>query len=328
MQINIPKNKTAETLDMSAKLLYEEAQKRDITCTTFGDSQTILMEKNGKKWYTIGSRTSLQSSVGRTIANQKNLTKKILEHFGIPTAKFIQVKNESELEQLSKLSFPVVMKPIAGAHGNNVVVGINSWEEAKKTFLSYNKPVLFEEQLAGTEYRIVCIDYTFVAAAYRKPAHVTGDGTNTIQALIDKKNQHPLRGNGHTSPLTKITVDEQVSTYLAEQNYSLDSIPEQNQDVFLRKTANLSTGGEAYDVTESVSQENRELFEQIAQACDLNTIGIDVMCSSLSQPITEQQSAGVIEVNGSPGLRMHQYPIEGTPLNIAKSILDMVENRR
>lgn len=312
-------------LDMSAKLLFEEAQKRNISCTTFGDSQTILMEKNGVQWYTIGSRTSLQSSVGRTIANKKNLTKQILLHFKIPTAKFVQIKKEAELTNLSKLAFPIVMKPVAGAHGDNVVIGINSQEEATSIFSSYNQPVLFEEQLQGTEYRIVCIDYKFAAAAFRKPAHVTGDGINTIQDLINVKNQHPLRGNGHTSPLTKIIINDQVMNTLNEKDYSLEFVPEKGQDVYLRKTANLSTGGEAFDVTNSVSQENRQLFEKIAKACDLNTIGIDVMCESLDQPITEQEKAGIIEVNGSPGLRMHQYPVAGNPINLAAVIMDMLE---
>ena len=324
MQINTNPNDHSVTLDMSAKLLYEEAQNRGITCTTFGDSQTILMQKNEKQWYTIGARTSLQSSVGRTIANQKNLTKKILEYFKIPTAKFVEVKNVSALSQIAELSFPLVMKPVSGAHGDNVIVGIKSQQEAEKAFLAYKKPVLFEELLIGTEYRVVCIDYKFAAAAYRKPAHVTGDGVSTVATLIDKKNQHPLRGVGHTSPLTKIIVDEQVLEYVAQQDSALDHVPEKDQDIFLRRTANLSTGGEAYNVTDLVSPENRILFEKIARVCDLNTLGIDIMCTSLSKPIIEQSNAGVIEVNGSPGLRMHQYPLTGEPINLAKLILDMV----
>lgn len=313
-------------LDMSAHLLYEEAQKRGISCTTFGDSQTILMEKNGKSWYTIGSRTSLQSSVGRTISNQKNLTKKILEHFTIPTAKFIIVKKSEDLEKLELLTFPVVMKPIAGAHGKDVIVGIKTIEDAKNAYTQYGKPVLFEEQLLGIEYRIVCVNYKFVAAAYRKPAFVTGDGVKTVTHLIIDKNAHPLRGDGHASPLTKITIDSEVEKYLAEQNLTVNSVIPDKTEVYLRKTANLSTGGEAFDVTSQVCEENQMLFEKIAKVCDLNTLGIDIMCQSLDEPIVNQKNAGVIEINGSPGLRMHKFPMEGSSINIATNILDMLES--
>jgi len=118
-----------------------------------------------------------------------------------------------------------------------------------------------------------------------------------------------------------------VLTYLKEQAYGLDSIPAEGIEVYLRKTANLSSGGEAWDVTDEVCQENRNLFEKIAKVCDLNTLGIDMMCQTLKSPIEFQENAGVIEINGSPGLRMHHYPLQGKPRNIAAIILDMVEKK-
>jgi cyanophycin synthetase len=182
--------------------------------------------------------------------------------------------------------------------------------------------MLFEEMLRGTEYRVVCIDYTLQAVAFRKPAHVIGDGTHTIQQLIDEKNRHPWRGEGHENNLTKIIVDETVHNVLAEQQLTLDAVPTQDREVLLRKTANLSTGGEAWDVTDQVCAENKFLFEKIARVCDLSIVGIDVMCESLSTPIEQQSHAGVIEVNASPGLRMHHYPIQGKARNVAQTILE------
>jgi cyanophycin synthetase len=311
-------------LNASARIMYEAAQKMGITCTVFNDKQTILMSKSGISWYTRGSRTSLQSSVGKTIADNKSLTKAVLEHFKLPTAKATLVKKSDEIQQLNNLFFPVVMKPEEGAHGKNVVVGIKDLDEAKKLFEAAQQPMLFEEQLEGIEYRIVCVDYVFIAAAFRKPAHVVGDGQKTISELIAEKNQHPWRGEGHSNYLSLIKIDDLVKEYLAEQHLNLDSVPTKNQEVMLRKTANLSTGGEAWDVTQNVCSENKVLFEQIAQACDLNVIGIDIMCQNLETPIINQPKAGVIEVNASPGLRMHHYPITGQPQDIASLILKMV----
>lgn len=314
-------------LNASSRIMLEEAQQRGIACTTFGDSETILMEHQGKQWYTRGSRTSRQSSVGKTIADNKDLTKRVLTHFQLPTAKHIKVNSASDLEQLSQLSFPVVMKPLDERHGRGVVVGLATPESAQAAYNSQNyTKVIFEEMLAGLEYRIVCVNYMFVAAAFRKPAHVIGDGQKSVAQLIELKNQHPWRGKGHAFNLTLIEVDEAVNSLLTEQGLTLDSVPAVDQEVRLRKTANLSTGGEAWDVTDDVSPENKALFEAIAKACDLNVAGIDIMCQSLSTPIVSQPQAGVIEVNASPGLRMHHYPIKGSARNIAGAILDMVLN--
>jgi cyanophycin synthetase len=282
------------------------------------------MKQGRIEWFTRGSRTSIQSSVGKTIADQKNLTKLALQRHHIPTAKSVLVKNTEDIDQLDQLTYPVVMKPLDGRHGQGVYVGLNDKSQALAAYQKcQNSNVLFEETLAGTEYRIICVDYTFVAAAFRKPAFVVGDGQQTIEQLVAEKNKHPWRGEGHTSNLTKILIDDIVQENLAFQHLSPTSVPAAGQEIVLRKTANLSTGGEAWNVTNEVSQANRELFEKIARACDLRIIGIDVMCQSLQTPIVDQSQAGIIEVNASPGLRMHHYPVKGDPINVAKLILSM-----
>lgn len=324
---------TFPKLNISSQLIMDEALKRGIVCTRFNDPNTVLMEKGGAMWYIKGSRTSTQSSIGKSLADFKHLTKYILNHFSIPTAPYVVVKNMNEIEKVTELTFPVVGKPTIGNHGDGVIVGIKNLDEAREyaqyqfdNYLSReDEYVLFEELLQGKEYRILCINYTFVAAAYRKPAFVTGDGIRTITQLIQEKNQHPWRAEGHISPLTKIIVDELVIKKLAEEGLTIESIPAAGQDVVLRKTGNLSTGGEAWNVSNEVHPENITLFERIARVCDLNTIGIDIMCGDLSKPIIGQERAGVIEVNVSPGLRMHHYPLQGEPVNAAGLILDMVE---
>ncbi len=311
-------------LNASSRIMYQEALKQGFSCTLFGDHETVLLEKDGKQFYSRGSRTSTQSSVGKTIADYKPLTKKVLSHFNLPTAKSQLVKTESDLSLLTELQFPLVMKPVSERHGKGVIVGVQSLDEAKIYFQHAEQAVLFEETLQGIEFRIICVGFKFVAAAFRKPAHVVGDGKQTVQELIDKKNQHPWRGEGHANNLSLIKIDEQVLSYLKEQDCDLSFVPSPGMEVYLRKTANLSTGGEAWDVTDEVCEENRVLFEKIAKVCDLNVAGIDMMCQSLKSPIYLQEKAGVIEVNASPGLRMHHFPVQGKPINVADKILALL----
>lgn len=315
-------------LEASSRIMAEAAAKRGIECQLLGDRQTILMSKNGHQWYTRGSRTSWQSSVGKTIADYKPLTKLVLSHFQLPTAPFVLIKSEADFDQLSQLQFPVVVKPVGGRHGKDVSVGVADAAAVRELWLGQQQPELIcEEMLQGTEYRVVCVDYQLVAVAFRKPAHVVGDGEHTIAELIEIKNQHPWRGKGHTYNLTLIEVDDTVRQNLADQKLELEAVVPPGQEVTLRKTANLSTGGEAWDVTDQVCPENKTLFEAIARACDLNVIGIDIMCQDLATPIVNQTRAGVIEVNASPGLRMHHYPIQGQPRDVASAILEMIEQK-
>ncbi len=321
------KNKgSVPKLNASSRILYQEAIHRGIKCTAFNDHETILMKKGNKSWYTRGSRTSLQSSVGRTIANNKFLTKQILTHFKLPTANYVKINHKDEINTIKKLKFPIVMKPLSGAHGRGVIVGIQNIQDTKKYLKTVKLPVLFEEQVNGTEYRILCIDYKFIAATFRKNAFVTGDGQQSIEQLIQEKNKHPWRKPGHKGNLTSIKIDHLVKSYIKKQGYTLKSIPAKNQEVILRKTCNLSTGGEPHDVTDLVCKENKQLFSKISKVCDLNTIGIDFMCQDLSKPYS-QQNCTVIEVNASPGLRMHHFPLKGKPINAAGFILDMVESK-
>jgi cyanophycin synthetase len=311
-------------LNASSRILHETALKMGIECTVFNDHETILMKKDGSSWYTRGSRNSYQSSVGKSIADNKPLTKEILTHFGIPTAPYVVLRSEADLEKLSSLKFPIVAKPLAGRQGSGVVVGLKNSEEIQKHITKTGYPLLCENLLHGVEYRIICVNFKFIAAAFRKPAHVVGDGVNTILQLIEEKNKHPWRGKDHVNNLSMIEVDEEMKSRLGEIGYTFDSIPTQGEEIVLKKTANLSTGGEAWDVTDQVSAENKVLFEKIARICDLNVIGIDIMCNDLQTPLIEQPDAGVIEVNASPGLRMHHFPIQGQPRNIAQASLEMI----
>ncbi len=323
---------TAFDLTETTSLLYEEAIKRGIEVTMVGPL-TLSMHKQGVGWYVHGSRTSLQSSIGYMIAKKKHIAKAILANKDIPTAKHVLIKTAQDLDKLTHLAFPIVVKPTHGKGGRDVMVGVPSREEAAQIYQQFEPRIdeeegiflLAEEMLSGQEYRILCVDYTFVAAAYRKPAHIIGDGYSSIQELVEASNAQ--RGPGQANPLTNLMVDRRAHQVLRAQGYTMTSVPAKGLEVRLQQIANLSTGGEPWNVTDQVCKENIALFEHIAHVCDLNTIGIDVMCTSLSTPIRKQPQAGVIEINASPGLRTHHFPVHGEPINVAGKILDMVLTR-
>jgi cyanophycin synthetase len=64
--------------------------------------------------------------------------------------------------------------------------------------------------------------------------------------------------------LTQIDVNRDTEDLLKKLNYTLETIPEMGDVVYLKSTANLSTGGTSVDVTD-MHPENIFLAERISR---------------------------------------------------------------
>nr|HPJ52719.1 cyanophycin synthetase [Flavobacteriales bacterium] len=217
-------------------------------------------------------------------------------------------------------------KPIGGNHGRVATIGIKTWDEAVAALekaKEVSRRAVVERFITGLDHRLLVIDHKFVAAAKRTPACVVGDGKHTIRELVDVVNQDPRRGYGHEKVLTQIDIDDHTTKLLARTGMTPDSVPAAGETVYLKATANLSTGGTATDVTELVHPYNVFLAERISRIIDLDICGIDVMTDDITQPLPETGGA-VLEVNAAPGFRMHLEPTEGLGRNVAEPVVDML----
>jgi len=229
-------------------------------------------------------------------------------------------------EAVDNYGYPLVIKPIDGNHGKGNTTNITTWQQALTALEAakqYGRSVIVEKFITGFDFRVLVINYKFICAALRTPAAVTGDGEHTIQWLIDETNKDPRRGYGHEKVLTQITVDQFTQKMLDEKNYTPDTIPAKGEQVLLKPTANLSTGGTSADVTDEVHPANIFMCERIARIIGLDICGIDIMASDLRTPVTENGGA-ILEVNAAPGFRMHIEPSEGLARNAAEPVVDML----
>ncbi|MBJ6119601.1 cyanophycin synthetase [Pontibacter sp. BT310] len=260
-------------------------------------------------------------------AGNKNMTKDILEEAGIPVPKGRTVYSLRELEEaIDELDYPIVTKPLDGNQGKGASINIQNWKDAARGFAEaqrFSQAVMVEQFIQGFDYRVLVINGKFVAAAKRTPAMVVGNGVSTIRQLINQVNKDPRRGVGHEKELTHIKVDRITRGILREKGISLQTILADGEELHLKKTANLSTGGTATDVTDIVDPYNVLMAERIAGIIGLDICGIDVMTSDIAIPLPDTRGA-VIEVNAAPGLRMHISPTEGLPRNVAEPIIDML----
>ena len=316
-----------ERLGPSTGSIVEEAVARNIPWIRLGKNSLVQLGYGVNQQRFQATITGKTSSIAVDIACNKELTKKMLDEAAIPVPSGDLVVDEEDLENvIRKIGYPIVIKPLDGNHGKGSSINVNDWETAKigmQYAQNYGRKVIVEKYITGYDFRVLVINHKMVAAARRVPANVIGDGELNIQQLIDKENLDPRRGYGHENVLTEILVDKDTNELLEKLNYTLETLPKKGEIVYLKSTANLSTGGTSIDVTDMIHPENVTMAERISRIIGLDVCGIDIMAENLTQPLKESGGA-ILEVNAAPGFRMHLAPSEGLPRNVAAPVVDML----
>lgn len=313
-------------LGPSTEAILQAAQKKGIPCHRLGQESLLRLGYGKNIRFVQATLTDRTSAIAVDLVQDKALTKNILQQYNIPVPQGLVVKKKNEIvDAFLKLKSSVAVKPLDGHHGQGVCLNLKSLDSVQEAFFiaqKYSESVLIEEMCFGKDYRILIIDKKMVAAAERIPPFIIGDGSSSVQQLIEKLNQDPRRANGHCGALTKIEIDAILLNTIQMQNENLNSILKKNKKLILRENANLSSGGTAKDVTDLVHSEVRSLCERIARIVNLDICGIDLIHSNVADPIANNLK--VIEVNAGPGLRMHLFPNEGQSRNVGEKIIDML----
>ncbi len=322
----------ANALGPSTGAIVNAAKTRNIPYYNLTEGTSYTQLGHGVKQRRFQATvTDASGIIGHSIADDKDWTKQILGDAGVTVPRGQNCYSWEEAQEAAEwIGWPVVTKPLSGNHGRGVTTDINSMEDLRSGYdaaverlREAGDGVIVESYIRGEDHRILVIDGKLVAAARRRPAHVTGDGRSTIQQLIDCENADPRRGVGHENLLTQIHVDEQTHRMLEQCGFTLDTVLPEGEIAFLKSTANISTGGTATDLTDEVHPEVKFAMERIGRLVGLDVIGIDLLAETLSKPL-EEQSAGVVEVNAGPGFRMHMAPTHGTPRPVGEHIVDML----
>ncbi|WP_292935880.1 cyanophycin synthetase [Noviherbaspirillum sp.] len=270
------------------------------------------------------AETSRTSAIAESIAQDKELTKMLLNAAGVPVPNGRAVADaEDAWLAAHEIGGPVVVKPRDGNQGKGVAVNVRTRDEVLAAFnaaYAISPDVLVERYISGHDFRMLVVGNQLVAAARRAPPQVVGDGVHNIGELIEEVNKDPRRSEGHATSLTKIRLDNIARATLAKQGYTVESIPPKGEPVILRNNANLSTGGSATDVTEDVHPDVAACAVEAAQMVGLDICGVDVVCESVLKPL-EEQGGGIVEVNAAPGLRMHLQPSFGKGRPVGEAII-------
>jgi cyanophycin synthetase len=312
-------------LGPSTGAIVRAAEARGIPARRMTGGSLVQFGFGSRRRRIWAAETDRTSAIGESIAQDKDLTKSLLSAIGVPVPEGqVCTTAEQAWEAALAIGLPVAIKPRKGNQGKGVSTALDSREAvvtAHEIAVAYDGETIVERHLHGSDHRLLVIGDRLVAAARREPPSVTGDGESTINELVAQENENPLRGDDHSTSLSKLRLDEIGLEHLADLGLTADSVPERGQRISLRRNANLSTGGSATDVTDTVHPEVAARAVEAARMVGLDVAGIDIVATRIDQPLEVTRGA-VVEVNAAPGLRMHLEPSAGQGRAVGEAIIE------
>lgn len=317
-------------LGPSTASLVKAGRERDIPWLRLNEYSLIQLGHGRYQKRIQATITSETHYISVELASDKEATNKILADLGLPVPQQRLVYNQKDAARAAeRIGYPVVVKPLNANHGRGISVGMEDAETVAAAFdLAQennrdSRGVIIESFVQGLDHRMLVVNGALVAVSKRVPGHIVGDGKQTVEQLVEEVNSDPRRGVGHEKVLTRIELDAKALEHLDELDYTIETVPPAGDVVFLRSTANLSTGGTAIDVTDIVHPDNRDMAVRAVKAIGLDIGGVDFLSADISRSYKEN-GAGICEINAAPGFRMHVAPSEGKPRDVAGAVMEML----
>jgi len=316
-------------LGPSTRSLVDAARGRGIPWLRLNRHSLVQFGHGAHQQRIQATITSKTPHVAVEIAQDKEQTQQLLRDLGLPVPEQRVVRSADDaVAAAAALDGPVVCKPLDGNHGRGISIDLRTEAAVREAFEvaleeARDGGVVVELFVPGHDHRMLVVDGRLVAVAKRVPGHVVGDGEHTVAELVDIVNEDPRRGVGHEKVLTRLELDRQAHELLAEKGHAPDTVLPDGEVLYLRTTANLSTGGTAIDLTDRVHPDNRTMAERAVGAVGLDVGGVDFLTEDVSQSWKEVGGA-IVEVNAAPGFRMHVAPSEGQPRDVAGAVMDML----
>lgn len=286
-----------------ARIIIDEAKRRGISVNPIAPAEGFFeLEFGGRRIRCRESLSSLTSAVAMSICSNKQVTSKLLAQAGLRVPAQIKAsdtkkKNEVVLKKFKR----VVVKPVNGEQGQGISVDITT---AKGLHLAierarqFDKEVLIEEYVQGQDLRVVVINYQVVAASLRVPPKILGTGKHSVKQLISKLSRKRAAA---TQGESTIPIDEETLRCIKMQGYSFERILKEGEELVVRKTANLHTGGILVDVTDELNPELKKVSEQAAQQLEIPVVGFDLIVKD-----HQKSDYVIIEANERVGLANHE----------------------
>ena len=272
---------------------------------------------NGKNFYFKSTSLDINGHGSSEVAKDKGYTRFFMSKMGykIPQgAPFFSPhwcevndannNSESAVQFANSLGYPVIVKPNSGSKGRDVFKAYNEAElrDILRIVFEKNNVILIEQYIAGDDYRLVVLKGEVMMAYRRLPLALVGNGTDNISTLFDtKKAEQKSIGRKISIEISDPRIEARLKNfYKIDINY----VPRAGEEIILLENANLSSGGEAVDVTDIIHESYKQIAIKLAQDMGLKLVGVDFITKDdITKPM---QDITFIEINSSPGLTHYQ----------------------
>src|SRR5699024_4132606 len=148
--------------------------------------------------------------------------------------------------------------------------------------------------------------------------NIIGDGVNSIKALIELKNeQRSLNPRLVSCP---IDVTNEVIDMIGRRGYTLETVLDQGEQLFLSTKGNISIGGDPIDVLDELPAEGKVMaVDALQDSPDLELGAVDFI---INTDIESAHLAAVLEINPTAQLGGILYPIKGKARDVPAAITD------
>ena len=296
-----PPSEDYARLNPYARIVGDEARRRGIAVEVLdAEWGELRLSHAGRSIVTRESLSELTTAVAMSRCDDKRVTRRILARAGLAVPAGREASGDADDEAFLAEVGEVVVKPARGEQGNGITVGVcdpTALQQAVRRARAHCPQVLLEQLVPGQDLRVVVIGHEVVAAAVRRPASVVGDGRSTVRELIAEQSRRREAATGGES---RIPLDEATEQTVREHGHELDDVLPRGQELEVRRTANLHTGGTISDVTAQLHPALVTAAVRASRALDIPVTGLDFLVPDLAGP-----EHVLLEANERPGLANH-----------------------
>lgn len=241
-------------------------------------------------------------------AKNKFITSEILSKNNIPIPLYLKIYLSSNIQDIqnqiknANIKYPVVIKPINGTFGIDVMTDIETTDELTNSInllKSKYEELMLEEQISGDCYRIFVFNNNIIDVIKREKPYVIGDNIHTIKQLIDIRNIEQINMN-------LMEVKNISEIVIRKQGYNLNSILENGKKIYISNVINMHNGARISRIhIESIPQKNIDLFIKVNQVMNINCSGLDFLSDDITIEY-DKNNGRILEVNGTPDTEIHQ----------------------
>jgi len=312
------------TANIHADLVKAAASARGVLVEDVDKSAYSLSHEGKTVWF-YGPMPDRTSFVARQIADSKHSTKKFLQRADVPApeGRLFGWKNQKAAWAYAKvIGLPVVVKPVTGSSGKGVTSDINDEDHFQLAWsqIEQHSKVVVEKHVYGRDYRLFVVGDSYVAAIFRDPASVTGDGVHTISELVNVKNE--TRADNPYLNAKKVVLTPVMLRTLDQLGLSEKTILPSGRKITLHPVANVGAGGDSIDVTADVHPDFAKIAVRAAHSVPgVFFAGVDLLVPDISKAASEQEFA-VCEINTRPDIALHHFPVLGEAHDVAGALVE------